>query len=110
PQEPGPPVLLRASRLLDVVTGEYVEPGVVLVQDGRILDVSPASVPPEATVVELGDLTLLPGLMDMELNMLMGGPSGGNPRQDVQDDPAFKTLRGTIASRTTLLAGFTTAR
>jgi imidazolonepropionase-like amidohydrolase len=110
PQEPGPPVLLRASRLLDVVTGEYVEPGVVLVQDGRILDVSPASVPPEATVVEVGDLTLLPGLMDMELNMLMGGPSGGNPRQDVQDDPAFKTLRGIVNCRTTLRAGFTTCR
>ena len=45
PKEPGPPVLLRASRLLDVVTGEYVEPGAVLVQDDRILDVSPASVP-----------------------------------------------------------------
>ncbi len=36
--------------------------------------------------------------------------SGGNPRHDVQDDPAFRTLRGTLNCRTTLLAGFTTAR
>ena len=42
--------------------------------------------------------------------MLMGGPSGGNPRSDVQDDPAFRTLRGTLTCRTTLLAGFTTVR
>ena len=28
--------------------------------------------------------------------MLLGGPSGGNPRSDVQDDPAFRTLRGTL--------------
>ena len=40
-----------------------------------------------ATEIDLGDVTLLPGLMDMELNMLLGGPSGGNPRSDVQDDP-----------------------
>jgi imidazolonepropionase-like amidohydrolase len=48
--------------------------------------------------------------MDMEINLLMGGPSGGNPRSDVQDDPAFKTLRGIVNARTTLLAGFTTVR
>ena len=47
-----------------------------------------------ATEIDLGDVTLLPGLMDMELNMLLGGPSGGNTRSDVQDDPAFRTLRG----------------
>src|SRR4051794_41708356 len=48
--------------------------------------------------------------MDMELNMLLGGPHGGNKRSDVQDDPAFRTLRGTLNCRTTLLAGFTTCR
>ena len=48
--------------------------------------------------------------MDMEINMLLGGPHGGNRRSDVQDDPAFRTLRGTVNCRTTLLAGFTTVR
>ncbi len=98
PPPPGPPVLLRARRMLDVVTGE------------RITQVSPSSVPPDAVVIDLGELTLLPGLMDMEINMLMGGPSGGNRRADVQDDPAFKTLRATVNCRTTLQAGFTTVR
>ena len=42
--------------------------------------------------------------------MLLGGPHGGNKRSDVQDDPAFRTLRGIVNCRTTLLAGFTTAR
>jgi len=56
----------------------------------------------------LGDVTLLPGLMDMELNLLMGGPAG--PMSSVQDDPAFKTLRAVVNARTTLLAGFTTVR
>ncbi|HEY2812245.1 MAG TPA: amidohydrolase family protein, partial [Acidimicrobiales bacterium] len=33
-----------------------------------------------------------------------------NPRSDVQDDVAFRTLRATLNARTTLLAGFTTVR
>ena len=66
------------------------------------------SPPRDAEIVDLGDVTLLPGLMDMELNLLMGGPAG--PMASVQDDPAFKTLRGVLNARTTLLAGFTTVR
>ena len=66
--------------------------------------------PAGATEIDLGDTTLLPGLMDMELNLFMGGPSGGNPRSDVQDDPAFRTLRGTVNAKKTLMAGFTTVR
>ena len=104
-------LVLRADRLLDVVTGEYVEPGAVLVQDDRILDVSPASVPPEATVVDLGDLTLLPGLMDMELNMLMGGPSGRQSR--ARTCRTTRRSRPCAASSTAArrcCAGFTTCR
>jgi len=93
-----------------VVTGEYVEPGALLVEGERISAVGASAVPDDAVVIDLGDLTLLPGLMDMEINMLMGGPSGGNRRADVQDDPAFKTLRAIVNCRTTLQAGFTTVR
>ena len=57
--------------------------------------------------VELGDLTLLPGLMDMELNFLMGG-QGSTMMSSVQADPAMKVLRAIPACRKTLLAGFTT--
>ena len=85
-------------------------PAVIVVEGERIAAVNPTELPSSATEIDLGDVTLLPGLMDMELNMLLGGPSGGNKRSDVQDDPAFRTLRGTLACRTTLLAGFTTAR
>ena len=71
---------------------------------------NPTELPTTADELDLGDVTLLPGLMDMELNMLMGGPHGGNTRSDVQDDPPFRTLRGIVNCRTTLLAGFTTCR
>ena len=66
--------------------------------------------PDDAEVIDLGDVTLLPGLMDMELNMLLGGPDHASPLSAVQDDPAVRTLRGRRQRRTTLLAGFTTVR
>ncbi len=74
------------------------------------LQVAPASVPDDAVVVDLGDLTLLPGLMDMEVNLLLGGPDHTSPLTAVQDDPAVRTLRAVANARRTLRAGFTTVR
>jgi imidazolonepropionase-like amidohydrolase len=107
---PPPPVLVRAARLLDVDAGTYVEPGVLLVEGARIAAVSPTSVPDDADAVDLGDRTLLPGLMDMEVNLLMGGPDHASPLVAVQDDPVVKTLRGVANARRTLRSGFTTVR
>jgi imidazolonepropionase-like amidohydrolase len=103
-------VVVRADRWVDVDAGEVRKGACVVVDGERILEVDPPSVPDDATTIDLGDVTLLPGLMDMEINLLLGGPSGGNPRSDVQDDPAFRTLRAIVNCRTTLLAGFTTVR
>ena len=64
----------------------------------------------EATVIDLGDSILLPGLMDMEVNLLMGG-RGENPGlSQVQDDPPTRMLRAVGNARRTLRAGFTTVR
>jgi imidazolonepropionase-like amidohydrolase len=103
-------VVVRADRWVDIDAGEVRKSAVVVVEDDRIAAVDPPTVPDDATTIDLGDATLLPGLMDMEINLLLGGPSGGNPRSDVQDDPAFRTLRAVVNCRTTLLAGFTTVR
>jgi imidazolonepropionase-like amidohydrolase len=107
---PQPPVYLRSARLLDVVRGVYVEPGDLLIDGDRIVEVSPSSVPSDAVVVDAGDLTLLPGLMDMEVNLLLGGPDHASPLNAVQDDPALRTLRAVANARRTLRSGFTTVR
>jgi imidazolonepropionase-like amidohydrolase len=96
--------------MLDVDAGEIVKPGEVLVDGERILDVAPASVPDDAVVLDVGDVTLLPGLMDMEVNLLLGGPDHASPLNAVQDDPALRTLRAVANARRTLRAGFTTVR
>lgn len=109
-RSPQRPIVVRAARLLDVDAGAYVAPAEVLVEDERIVAVGPSSVPDDVDVVDLGELTLLPGLMDMEVNLLMGGPGHRSPLVPVQDDPAVKTLRGVANARRTLRAGFTTVR
>ncbi len=100
---------LRSARMLDVVTGE-LSPGNLLIGGERILEVAPTTVPDGAVEIDLGDLTLLPGLMDMEVNLLLGGPDHRSPLNAVQDDPALRTLRSVANARRTLQAGFTTVR
>ncbi len=110
PRPPAPPIHLRAARMLDVDTGAYVTPGELLIDGDRIVEVAPTSVPADAVVIDLGDLTLLPGLMDMEVNLFLGGPNHRSPLISVQEDPAVRTLRAVANGRRTLRAGFTTVR
>ena len=107
--------ILRAARWADVDTGTIHSPAVLVVEGNRIAAVDPAGPLPDPAVdLDLGDVTLLPGLMDMELNLLIGGPGSPEglptPMHGVQDDPAYRTLRGAVNARTTLDAGFTTVR
>jgi len=110
PRPPERPIHLRSARMLDVDKGELVEPGDLLIDGERIVEVAPTSVPDDAVVVDVGDLTLLPGLMDMEVNLLLGGPDHASPLNAVQDDPALRTLRAVANARRTLRSGFTTVR
>ena len=82
---------LKAAGLVDVDAGEIVRPGIVRVEDDRIVGVGgePAGgivgSADGGEVIDLGDAILLPGLMDMEVNLLMGG-RGENPGlSQVQD-------------------------
>ncbi|MCX4091349.1 metal-dependent hydrolase family protein [Nocardia sp. alder85J] len=107
--------VLRAARWLDTDTGQIHTPAVLVIDGDRITAVNPVAPPPDTALdIDLGDVTLLPGLMDMELNLLIGGPGGPEglplPMHGVQDDPVYRTLRGAVNARTTLDAGFTTVR
>ena len=110
PRTPQPPVHLTSARMLDIVSGELHNPGDLLIEGDRITGISPTSVPHDAIEIDLGDVTLLPGLMDMEVNLVMGGPNHSNPLIPVQEDPALRTLRAAVNARRTLQAGFTTVR
>jgi imidazolonepropionase-like amidohydrolase len=109
-RSPQPPIHLVSARMLDVGKGEVLAPGDLLVEGDRIVDVAPGSVPADVEEIDLGDLTMLPGLMDMEVNLLLGGPDHASPLNAVQDDAAVRTLRAVANARRTLRAGFTTVR
>ena len=105
------PVVLRAKALVDVVSGAVTSPAFVRVEGDRITEVSSSGgeIERDARIIDLSELTLLPGLMDMEVNLFLGGP-GASKFDSVQDDPALRTLRSVANAKRTLRAGFTTVR
>ena len=98
---------LKAAGLLDVDAGEILRPGILRIDGDRIAGVGGGI---EGDVIDLGDRTLLPGLMDMEVNLLMGGRGEKPGLSQVQDDPPTRVLRAIGNARRTLRAGFTTVR
>jgi imidazolonepropionase-like amidohydrolase len=98
---------LKAAGLLDVDAGEIVRPGILRVDGDRIAGVGGAV---DCDVIDLGEQILLPGLMDMEVNLLMGGRGEQPGLSQVQDDPPTRLLRAVGNARRTLRAGFTTVR
>jgi imidazolonepropionase-like amidohydrolase len=101
-------VVVRAARMLDVAKGQIVTPGIVTIQGDRIrsLGTAPDS---GARVIDLGDLTLLPGLIDVHVHLTMD-LEGDWVTRAVRETAADEALRGAAHARTTLLAGFTTVR
>ena len=109
-----PPLALHAARLLDVRVGKLVEDALVVVDGDEISYAGPAaaaSLPAGATTLELGDATLLPGLMDLHTHLTVGIAQGERRRRGalLLGQPET-TLRAAANARATLLAGFTTVR
>lgn len=69
PSDPQP-IVLKAARLFDSVSGRMEEPGIVLVVGTKIQAVgSSTRIPENARVIELGDATLLPGFIDAHVHL-----------------------------------------
>jgi imidazolonepropionase-like amidohydrolase len=103
---------LRVGTLIDGNGGEPVRAAVVLIEDDRIVAAGSAvDVPPGATVIYLGELTLLPGFIDAHVHLTgrhIGEGDWENSR--VRDLPQEDAVRGVRNARLTLEAGFTTVR
>jgi len=102
-------IVLHAARLLDVKNGRMVSPGEVLVQGDRILEAGAAvKRPAGAEVIDLGDRTLLPGLIDAHIHLFLH--PGAEDLQTVQESVPERTITATLAAREDLMAGFTAER
>jgi len=103
------PVVLHAARLLDVESGKLFTPGEVLVQGERIVEAG-ASVthPAGANTIDLGDRTLMPGLIDVHVHLFLH--PGAEDLQTVEESVPQRTIIATLAARDDLMAGFTAER
>ncbi len=108
--EPAPaePTLVSAKAYLDVERGQLVEPALIVVENGAIADVNPGTLP-AGERIDLGGLTLLPGLIDMHTHLTYEIVPGWDV-EPVRWTQADFALRGVVNARKTLLAGFTTVR
>lgn len=99
------PLVLKAARLLDVRTGKMEVPGQLWVKDGRIQAGAP---PTGAETLDLGDRTLLPGLIDCHTHLLI--PAGLGELGYLKRSQGALLLDGVVNARKVLEAGFTTVR
>jgi len=130
-QAPASPsvTLVKARRLLDPRTGGVVSPAAVLIENGKIKAVGApaqvgANVPASATTIDLGNATLLPGLIDSHGHLLLdiipppeaeitrrsNGEFGPGELLAITMTPTARVLLGARLAREDLESGFTTVR
>lgn len=103
--------VITADRMIDVANGKVVKQAAVIVTDniitasGRLKDLT---VPNEATRIDLGNATLMPGLMDMHVHLTSDATRHGYKRLEVSLPRA--AITGVKHAKATLDAGFTTVR
>ena len=111
-----PPVrVVKAARWLDVAKGTYVSPALVLVDGERIKGIgSTQDIPQGAEILDLGDATLLPGLIDCHTHLLSQMDAtrddGDEMVRHAAMDIGKRTLLGAAMARETVEAGITTVR
>ena len=104
--------VLKAARLWDGLSETLVQPGLVVVADGKIVSLGGANAPPSATVIDLGNATLLPGFIDAHTHLTsdFNPDYSGAELLSLQRTVAERAIRVTANARVTLMAGFTTVR
>ena len=107
-------VALRAARLIDGTGAPPITNAIIIVANNKISVVGDASsvrIPPAVKVIDLGDVTLLPGFIDAHTHLI--GRVLGDPEGDmsvVRDYESFAAILGVLHARDTLMAGFTSVR
>ncbi len=105
----GSVTVLHAAHLLDVEHATLVTPGEVLIRGSRIAEAgSSVAHPADATVIDLGSATIMPGLIDAHVHLFLH--PGAEDLQTVVESVPERTILATIAARDDLLAGFTAER
>ena len=104
--------VITAARYLDVATGKYIEhPAIFVGADGRITSIADARTVrwgADVKHIDMGDKTLLPGLIDMHVHLDSPADIGGWRGLEYTD--SFFSVMAAANGRAMLDAGFTTVR
>src|SRR6266404_1251876 len=107
-------VVLKAARLIDGTGAAPINNAVIIITDNKITAVGSASsvsIPSDVKVIDLGDVTLLPGFIDAHTHLV--GRVLGDLEGDaapVKDYESFAAILSVRHARDTLMAGFTSVR
>jgi imidazolonepropionase-like amidohydrolase len=104
-------VYFTAARMIDVETGRVIDRPLIAVTDGRITsisDLAATTMTPGVKIIDLGNRTLLPGLIDMHVHLTSLAEIGGYQSYKYTD--SFWSAVGVASAKKTLDAGFTTVR
>src|SRR5437762_5513124 len=128
-QSPSPTTLIKAARLLDPRSGNVLSPADVLVENGKIKEVGPATqvkahASGDVKTIDLGNATLLPGLIDGHTHLFLDivrPPDAEAQRHEngnfapglllaIVESPTKRALLGAQMAREDLESGITTLR
>ena len=102
-------IALTAARYVDVDSGSVRNQAVIVIDGERIVDVrSDGQVPADAKRIDLGDVTLLPGLIDCHVHI--DWQSGDYYVEAFRRSAIDNAVRAHVYAQRTLEAGFTTVR
>ena len=105
------PIVLHAARLFEVDAGRIISPGEVLVEGGRIRAAGTSvDHPAGAKVIDLGDRTLMPGLIDAHIHLFLHPAPPSEGMQTVEESTPLRTIEAVQAAKEDLMAGFTAER
>jgi len=106
-----PPIVLHAARLFEVDPGRIISPGELLIEGGRIRAAGTSvEHPAGAKVLDLGDRTLMPGLIDAHIHLFLHPAPPSEGMQTVEESTPLRTIEAVQAAKEDLMAGFTAER
>ena len=103
------PIVLHAARLLQIDTGNMLQPGEILVEGKQIREVGKTvQHPADARTLDLGDVTLMPGMIDVHIHLFLH--PGAEDLQTVVESVPWRVILAEQAAKADVMAGFTAER
>jgi imidazolonepropionase-like amidohydrolase len=100
--------VIKCGSLIDVKNEQVKKDVLILIKGNKIEKVGTFEIPPGAEIIDLSDMTVLPGLIDSHVHLFLH--EGSYDDQLLKESIPYRTIRAVVHARQTLEAGFTTIR